>query len=234
MLGSLTDSEDFFSSEDIPIYCYAEPVAKPSSATAPAPTRSDRRRAETRARLLAAARELFAEQGVGATRTGEITERADVAAGSFYNHFEDKTAIVEALLLEIAEEQGRLVDELTAEIEDPAAVVAFAHRHFVRLATADPGFGQLAIRLDASHRLMSQALGPRATRDIQAGVDSGRFDVTDAGVAVYVTGGALLGTITGVVDGALGDAADELHAEAVLRMLGLSKPQAAKVARLPM
>jgi len=205
-----------------------------SSDTSPAPTRTDRRRAETRARLLAAARELFAEQGVGATRTGEITERADVAAGSFYNHFEDKTAIVEALLIDIAEEQGQLVDELTAEIEDPAAVVAFAHRHFVRLAAADPGFGQLAIRLDASHRLLSQTLGPRATRDIQAGIDSGRFEVSDAGVAVYITGGALLGTISGVVDGAFGDDADELHAEAVLRMLGLSKAQAAKVARLPM
>ena len=97
------------------------------------------------------------------------------------------------LLAEIAEEQGRLVDELTAEIEDPAAVVAFAHRHFVRLAAADPGFGQLAIRLDASHRLMHQALGPRAHRDIQAGIDSGRFAVEDVAAAVYITGGALLG-----------------------------------------
>jgi len=206
------------------------------SPDSPAPTvsRTDRRRADTRARLLAAARELFAEQGVGATRTGEITERADVAAGSLYNHFADKDEIVKALLGEIAEEQGALVDELTRELDDPAAVVAYAHRHFVRLAAADPGFGQLVVRLDASHRLLSQTLGPRAVRDVQAGIDSGRFDVDDAGAAVYATGGALLGTITGVVDGALGDGADVAHAAAVLRMLGLSRAQAAKVAALPM
>jgi len=209
-------------------------MAKASPTASPAPNRTDRRRAETRARLLAAARELFAEQGVGATRTGEITERADVAAGSFYNHFADKNEIVEALLAEIAEEQGALVDELTREIEDPAAVVAYAHRHFVRLADSDPGFGQLVVRLDASHRLLSQALGPRALRDIQAGIDAGRFDVDDAGAAVYSTGGALLGTISGIVDEALGADADEVHATAVLRMLGLSRAQAAKVARLPM
>ncbi len=199
-----------------------------------APNRFDRRRAETRRRLLAAARELFAEQGVGATRTGEITERADVAAGSLYNHFADKQEIVEALLAEISEEQGSLVDELTAEIEDPAAVVSFAHRHFVRLAATDPGFGQLAIRLDASHRLMSEALGPRAARDIARGVEAGRFSVEDKAAAVFITGGALLGTIRGVVEGAVGERADEIHAAAVLRMLGLEGSEAEAIARLPM
>lgn len=195
------------------------------------PTRTDRRRAETRARLLAAARELFAEKGVGATRLGEITERADVAAGSLYNHFADKDEIVGVLLAEISEEQGRIVDELTAEIEDPAAVVSFAHRHFVRLAYKDRGFGALAIRLDASHKLMSKALGPRALRDIRAGMESRRFRVEDAATAVYITGGALLGAISGVVEGRLGPEAEELHAEAVLRVLGLSVSDAAKVAR---
>ena len=198
------------------------------------PTRTDRRRAATRARLLGAARELFAEKGVGATRLGEITERADVAAGSLYNHFADKDEIVSTLLAEISEEQGAVVDELTADVEDPAAVVAIAHRHFVRLAASDPSFGALAIRLDASHRLMQQTLAPRALRDIQTGIDAGRFTVGDAVAALHFTGGALLGTIAGIVDGRLGLDADELHAEAVLRSLGVSGAQAAKVARLPM
>jgi AcrR family transcriptional regulator len=198
------------------------------------PNRTGRRRAETRARLLGAARQLFAEKGVGATRLGEISERADVATGSLYNHFADKEEIVLTVLAETAEEQGRLVDELTAEIDDPAAVVAFAHRHFVRLAAAEPNFGPLVIRLDASHGLMQQALGPRALRDIQAGIDSGRFEVDDALGAVYITGGALLGAITGVLDHEVGDDFDQVHAEAVLRMLGLSCAEAREVARMEM
>jgi AcrR family transcriptional regulator len=198
------------------------------------PTRHDRRKAETRARLLAAARELFAEQGVGATRTGEITERADVAAGSFYNHFEDKDEIVETLLRDIAESQGRLVDELTASIDDAAEVVSCAHRHFVRLAGEDKVFGQLAIRLDASHRLMTEALGHRAARDIRAGIDAGRFTVPDEVAAIFQTGGALLGTIRGVVEGALGENADEVHAAGVLRMLGVDGAEAERIASLPL
>lgn len=205
----------------------------PKTADSNKQTRSDRRRAETRARLLGAARELFAEQGVGATRTGEITERADVAAGSLYNHFADKEEIVSALLGEIAEEQGALVDELTSEIEDPAAVVSYAHRHFVRLALRDRGFGQLVIRLDASHGLMRQILGPRAARDIEAGVESGRFDVDDVSAAVYLSGGALIGTIAGIVDGVNKKGVAEVHAAAVLRMLGLDADDAAAVSTLP-
>ena len=153
---------------------------------------------------------------MGGTRIGEITERADVAAGSFYNHFSDKDAIVKTLLSEITEDQGATVDRLTREIEDPAIVVAYAHRHFVRLALADPVFGQLVIRLEPSHGLLRQVLGPRAIRDIQDGIRAQRFHVEDAAAAVYAMGGALLGTITGVVDGVLREGADEIHAAAVL------------------
>jgi AcrR family transcriptional regulator len=197
-------------------------------------SRTDRRRARTRARLLAAARDLFAEQGVGATRTGEITERADVAAGSFYNHFADKDEIVEAVMAEVTEEQGTLVDELTRDLKDPAAIVAYAHRHFVRLAATDPHLAQLMIRLDASHRLLDSALGPRALRDIERGLDEGRFEFDSPQAALSITGGALLGTMQGVTDGALDEGADIVHATAVLRMLGVPRGDAARTARLAM
>lgn len=194
------------------------------------PTRTDRRREQTRSRLLAAARDLFAEQGVGATRLGEITERADVAAGSLYNHFSGKEQIVDAVMAEITEEQGQVVDAMTADLDDPAEVVAFAHRHFVRLAGTNPAFAQLMVRLDASHRLMTKALGPRALRDLERGLDAGRFDFASAGAALAITGGALLGAMRGATEGLLGDDADEVHAAAILRMLGLPPAEAAEVA----
>jgi AcrR family transcriptional regulator len=205
-------------------------VPKASTAQAGTPTRSDRRRERTRRQLLHAARELFAEQGVGETRIGQITERADVGAGSFYNHFSDKDEIVEAVLSDATEDQGALVDQLTAGIEDPAAIVAYAHRHFVRLALADPTFARLMVRFDPSHRLMVEALGLRALRDIQRGVDAGRFKVESVESALFATGGALVGTLTGIVLGALGEGADEAHAAAVLRILGVPRAEAARVA----
>lgn len=199
----------------------------PPSATG---DRRTRRREATRRKLIDAARELFASRGFDATRINEITELADVGIGSFYNHFTDKEELVDAVMSEVAEEQGLLVDERTRGFDDPAAVVAFAHLHFVRLAREDPSFGRLLIRLDASHRVMSTALGPRALRDIQKGLDDGRFSFAPAAAAVLATGGALLGTMRGVVDGLLGPDADLIHATAVLRMLGLDAKDAEKTA----
>jgi AcrR family transcriptional regulator len=204
-----------------------------SAPTPPSATgdRRTRRREATRRKLIDAGRALFASQGVDATRINAITELADVGFGSFYNHFADKDELVDAVMSEVAEEQGSIVDEATGDLDDPAAVVAFAHAHFVRLAREDPSFGQLLIRLDASHRVMSGALGPRALRDIQSGLDSGRFTFGPAPAAVLATGGALLGTMRGVVDGVLGPDADRVHPTAVLRMLGLAPEDAEKTAR---
>jgi AcrR family transcriptional regulator len=58
-------------------------------------TRSDARR--NRARLVAAARDLFAEKGVDVP-VEEITQRAGVGMGTLYRHFPRKDALVDAVL----------------------------------------------------------------------------------------------------------------------------------------
>src|SRR6478736_8436038 len=91
---------------------------------APQPDRHARRREQTRRKLLAAARALFARQGVDNTRINEITEEADVGFGSFYNHFDTKDAIVEAVLSETLAAQAAAVDAITSQLDDPAEVIA--------------------------------------------------------------------------------------------------------------
>ena len=198
---------------------------------APALTRGARRREQTRAELLRAARALFAHQGVDATTIAEITEAADVGFGSFYNHFASKDEILEAVLIESTDEQGSIVDALTAGLEDPAEVVAVAHRHFVRRARDDSDWAGLIVRLDASHRVMTRALGDRARRDLRRGITAGRFTVPDARVALVAMGGALTGVMQAVLNQELGREADVHHAEGLLRLLGLNHRDAREVAR---
>jgi AcrR family transcriptional regulator len=67
---------------------------------APAPgdlTRTERRKQETCARLLDAALESFMARGYDAVSTAEIAAAADVGAGTFYLHFEDKRTIFKAI-----------------------------------------------------------------------------------------------------------------------------------------
>jgi AcrR family transcriptional regulator len=65
--------------------------------TAPDLTRAERRKLETRERLLDAALRLFLKDGYSAVSTADIAGAADVGAGTYYLHFEDKAAILRAL-----------------------------------------------------------------------------------------------------------------------------------------
>lgn len=78
-----------------------------SSATLPVATRPLRRDAErNRRRILQAAHEVFAEQGLRAS-LDDVARRAGVGVGTVYRRFADKEALVEALF-EIR--VGRIID----------------------------------------------------------------------------------------------------------------------------
>lgn len=196
--------------------------------------RRARRKAETRAKLMDAALTLFARQGIEATRINEITEEADVGFGSFYNYFASKDAIVAAVLAEVAASAGAAIDAATADIEDPAEVVAVAHRSLVELAASDARWGWLLVRLEITHDVAVSALGPYAARDLRRGIEAGRFDVPDEATALLAAGGALLGVMRAVLEGRRPVTCAEDHAAGILRMFGLTPDDAAEVASRPM
>jgi len=75
-----------------------------------------------RARLLEAARSLFAERGYAATTTAQLAREAGVAEGTVFHHFPSKRALLEA----VAGEYGRgLAERMFAGIDvtasDPVA-----------------------------------------------------------------------------------------------------------------
>ena len=187
------------------------------------PDRHARRREATRAKLVEAAKALFARQGVDTTRINEITDEADVGFGSFYNHFESKEAIVEAVLADTIAAQGAAIDAITARLEDPAEIIAAAHRHFVRRARTDPGW---ALAADPPRRLARHrarvARAVRAARPAPRRSRAGRLQVSDERTALFAMGGAMLAVMRAVLDGDAPKNADVHHAEGVLRLLGLT------------
>lgn len=201
------------------------------------PGRRERRKAETRARLIHAARRLFASQGVEATAISEITEAADVGFGSFYNYFEGKDAVVAAVAEAVAVEAGEAIEAATGELADIAEVVATGHRAVLAQIVRDPSLGWLMVRLELSHGLVTRALGPFALRDLQRGIDDGRFDVDDPAAALIACGGALLAIVRALLqapDEVDAEHAAAQHAAYVLRILGLPPAEAREVATRPL
>jgi AcrR family transcriptional regulator len=60
--------------------------------------RRERRKERTRQVLIDASIALFMDRGIYGTRIEDITERADLGKGAFYNYFDSKNAIVTEIL----------------------------------------------------------------------------------------------------------------------------------------
>jgi AcrR family transcriptional regulator len=79
------------------------------------PLRADARR--NREKVLAAARAVFAEQGVDA-QMDDVARRADVGVGTVYRHFPTKDALLNALTNELFDEVAAHAREML-ELDDP-------------------------------------------------------------------------------------------------------------------
>jgi AcrR family transcriptional regulator len=78
------------------------------------------RKAQNRAKLLSAARKVFAEKGLGAATARDIVRETDLATGTFYNYFDSKDAVFTALIEELAEKAR---DRVRAQRREPGRTV---------------------------------------------------------------------------------------------------------------
>jgi AcrR family transcriptional regulator len=86
-------------------------------------SRHIRRAQATRDKLLDAARAVFAEKGLDLTSIDDITKRADVGKGTFYYHFHNRAAIIEALISRILNDLTHVIDETCRGIPDLKGVL---------------------------------------------------------------------------------------------------------------
>ncbi|MFI1913633.1 TetR/AcrR family transcriptional regulator [Nocardia sp. NPDC020380] len=93
----------------------------------------------TRAGLIAAARELFAERGYAAVGTPEIVERAGSSRGAMYHQFKDKQDLFRAVYEQVQQEIMAQIAEAMADVDrsDPAAALKSGLHTFL-LSCTDP------------------------------------------------------------------------------------------------
>jgi AcrR family transcriptional regulator len=119
------------------------------SLAVPIRRRTDRRLARTRAALLHAGRVLLAQRDVDALSVDEIVDAADVAKGSFYNHFADKDVFAREIGAAVRRQAEVAVAKANVDVADPALGLARALCVFVRFAIEHRDSAQLLWRLNS-------------------------------------------------------------------------------------
>lgn len=226
----------------------AEPAT--SKAASDSEPRSARRKREKRLSLMKAAFKLMSARGREDVTILQITEAADVGFGTFYNYFESKEAIYDALVEEVLENSGRVVDEAARHLSDPAERLSVGIRYTLLQAQSDPVWGAFLAHTPFSPELLSRGLGKFLVRDLQEGLAAKRFKVEDWTMTLVAIGSTVLGVLAAEIERArkgpsdnatlsvLGldtDSVPERTAAVVLRFLGIDSAEAncLSVAALP-
>lgn len=210
-----------------------------ASATEDGGGRLAKKRRLTRARLLEAAYHVMSEGGVDAAKIKDITDRADVGFGTFYNYFESKDQLASQVLDCLINDFGRRNIAATRGVarKDPALVMPISIRLVLRTVMASPLWQWWAMRPDLLVDRMREGFGPFAMRDMREAVRQGIFHLDEANIpdawalAVWMM-------VAGIHDVAIGNRPPEIETfvtESIMRLMGVAPADAKRIAttRLP-
>jgi AcrR family transcriptional regulator len=97
----------------------------------------ERTKAQNRAAILDAAREVFAELGYDAAGVRDVIRRTELASGTFYNYFPDKESVFRAVLDVSAQEVRRRLRAVRSSARTLEAFVGDAYRAWFEFLVED-------------------------------------------------------------------------------------------------
>lgn len=142
-------------------------------------SKRDQNKKANREALLASARTVLSQLGYGAATVRDIVRGSGLAPGSFYNYFDDKEAVFEALVAEIMQP---LAENLRASRRNAPSVEAFLRAPFAlaaEVAVTDPDNAQLIARNQTIFRRIFYLADSKT--DIQKDLETDLLDWTAAG-----------------------------------------------------
>jgi len=180
------------------------------------------KRETTRAALVSATKALVLERGKEKISIQEITRRAKVGSGTFYNYFESKRRVFEAIAEDMLADFSIELNELRAPLTDPAMIVAVTLTHCFKRSHNHETWNKFlsAVRLSDKYVLIQDA--NQCFEDIERGVTAGRFKVEN----IPFTQNLILAMVRHINReirlGNLSADAIEDATRAILKMLGIS------------
>jgi len=157
----------------------------------------ERTKAQNRATIIAASREVFAELGYDASAVRDVMRRTGLASGTFYNYFEDKEAVFRAVVDESAQEIRRRLLEVRGQASTLEEFVGGAYRAWFQFLVEDELMFELmqrntgAIRALFGDPIMGAGV-QELYEDLRAGIERGDLPAHDADYMAGAMAGAAL------------------------------------------
>jgi len=171
--------------------------------------RQSERRSATRTAILDAAEKLFRKRGFDETAVEEITAAANVAKGTFYQHFETKAEILLALIRRHESATVAVVERRLAEGVPPLALAQGLVRAMMEGFEKDRKMAPQAISVAMAHPAKSGEPSMRTAfaRAFAAAQERGeiRNDVDAADLALTLVGAMLPHIVLWAHQGKRGD-----------------------------
>lgn len=195
--------------------------------------RVDRRLARTRAALMGAGQRLFGARNFDGVTIDDIVESADVAKGSFYNHFEDKQSLADAIVELVQSDCEREVSMINTDINDPATRMARAMVGLVRYSREHPDRYRAMVNL-TKRADVAAPINAGVRHDIEIGLASGQYHSITIEGGVLVAFGMIAYTIDYLSNTQVSKSPQAITQEMafmLLRALGVRSPKAKSVSQ---
>jgi AcrR family transcriptional regulator len=185
--------------------------------------KSPAKKEERRQQILSCARDAFAEKGYLAVTVDDVVARAQIARGTFYLYFEDKRAVLDALVDDFLQRiAGVIVGiDITHEELSPREQLKRNIERIVSLALSEPAMLKIALHdatgldaaFDAKIGMFYGALRKLVGESLQEGQENGIVRAGDREVMVSIGLGGLRELVLDAVRGELKKSEDELVGE---------------------
>jgi AcrR family transcriptional regulator len=153
--------------------------------------------------IVAAARQIASEGGMGAVQIAAVAARAGIAAGTVYRYFPGKTDLVAALLTELADSEIGALRQAAGRAPGPlsalsAAIMTFAaralrQRRLIFAAIAEP----VDAELDSARIAFRRSLAAEFAARIASAIAENRLPEQDPALAAAALTGLLIEGLVG-------------------------------------
>lgn len=192
------------------------------------------RRVRTRAKIVAAAFEVFGDEDGLYARIEDVAKKAQVTRATFYNHFTGMAELRDALTFEVTHDFLEAVTRAIAQLPDARIRSSCAVRFYLRRACMDTRWAWSMINMSAGGLIFGVETFREAEQTLREGVTEGMFTLSSVELGRDLLLGTTLAAMASIVRGGMPDDYPEVVAGRILFGLGVPFEEALLCAQMPL